>query len=65
MPCPVQVYESKERDDGVAWLAALPECADVSARDVAKAFIGGVGAAIVSLGGLVITRDLKNHNRAR
>lgn len=64
MPCPVQVYANDERDDAVAWLTSLPERADVSAHNMAKAYIGGVGAALVSLGGLVISEDLKNRNRA-
>lgn len=55
MPCPVRVYDNDERDDAVAWLASLPKRADVSARDIAKAYLGGVGAAVVSLGELVIT----------
>jgi hypothetical protein len=54
MPCPVQVYDNDERDDAVAWLTSLPELADVSVLEMAKAFIGGVGAAAVSLGGLVV-----------
>jgi hypothetical protein len=56
MPFPVQVYANDERDAAVAWLTSLPRCADVSAHDMAKAYIGGVGAAVVSLGGLVRPR---------
>ncbi|WP_238159050.1 STAS/SEC14 domain-containing protein [Mycobacterium sp. MFM001] len=56
MPCPVRVYGNDERDDAVAWLASLPRGADVSVRDIAKAYLGGVGAAVVSLGDLVVTR---------
>jgi hypothetical protein len=52
-PFPVRVYANDERDDAIAWLASLPQCADVSAHDLAKAYIGGVGAAVASLGGLV------------
>jgi SpoIIAA-like len=65
MPCPVRVYDNDERDDGVAWLASLPQGADVSARDMAKAFIGGVGAALGSLGRLVISKGANNRRRAR
>jgi hypothetical protein len=54
MPCPTQVYDNDERDDAAAWLTSLPESADVSVLEIAKAFIGGVGAAAVSLGGLVV-----------
>ena len=48
-----------------AWLASLPQCADVSAHDLAKAYIGGVGAAVVSLGGLVISKDLNRESLNR
>jgi hypothetical protein len=50
MPCPVRVFDNDERDDAVAWLTSLPHGADVSTRDIAKAYIGGVGAALGSLG---------------
>lgn len=30
MPCPLRVYGNAERDDAVAWLAALPRGAEVS-----------------------------------
>ena len=53
MPCPLRVYDNDNRDDAVAWLASLSECDDVSARDMAKAYIGGVGAGLVSLGRLI------------
>jgi hypothetical protein len=58
MPCPVGVYDNDERDDAVAWLTSLPKSAEVSARDTAKAFIGGLGAALGSLGKLVISKNL-------
>ena len=60
MPCPVRVYDNDERDDALAWLTSLPEGADVSVREMAKAYIGGVGAALGSLGKLVVSRDAKN-----
>jgi SpoIIAA-like len=65
MPIPVQVYDNDERDDAVAWLTSLPEGGDVSALDMAKAYIGGVGAALASLGGLVISTGVRNRHRAR
>jgi SpoIIAA-like len=43
MPCPVRVYDNDERDDAVVWLTSLAEGTDVSARDMVKAYIGGVG----------------------
>jgi len=58
MPFPVQVYDNDDRNDAVAWLTSLREAADVSAHDMAKAYIGGVGAALVSLGELVISKDV-------
>jgi hypothetical protein len=65
MPCPLRVYDNDERDDAVAWLASLSERADVSARDMAKAYIGGVGAGLASLGGFVVSKDVKRRNGIR
>jgi hypothetical protein len=65
MPCPVRVYDNDERDAAVAWLTSLPEGADASAGDMAKAYIGGVGAALGSLGELVISKGAKNRRGAR
>lgn len=64
MPCPLRVYGDDERDDAVAWLGSLPEGADVSARVMAKAYLGGVGAGLVSLGGFVVT-DVKRRSKVR
>ena len=38
----------------VAWLTSIPESAQVSTRDIAKAYIGGVGAALGSFVCIVI-----------
>lgn len=65
MPCPVRVYDNDERDDAVAWLASLPKGADVSARDMVKAYIGGVGGALASLGELVISNGVKHRRGVR
>jgi hypothetical protein len=65
MPCPVRVYDNDDRDDGVAWLASLPQGADVSARDIAKACIGGVGATLGSLGWLVISKFAEDRHSTR
>lgn len=62
MPCPVRVYDNDERANAVAWLNSLPEGADVSAREMAEAYIGGVGAALGSLGELVISKCAKNRH---
>jgi SpoIIAA-like len=65
MPFPTHVYDNDERDNAVAWLTSLSQGVDVSAHDMAKAYIGGVGAALVSLAELVISKDLNNRHRAR
>ena len=65
MPSPVRVYGNDQRDDAVVWLSSLPQGADVSARDMAKAYIGGVGAALGSLGGLVISKGANNRRGTR
>lgn len=57
LPCPVRVYDDDKRDNAVAWLASLPRRADVSVREMAKAYIGGTLAAVASLARLVISRD--------
>jgi SpoIIAA-like len=65
MPCPLRVYDNDERDDAVAWLGWLPECAEVSARDMARAYIGGVGAGLVSAGEFVVSKDVNKRNKIR
>ena len=60
MPFPIQVYDNDRRDDAVAWLTSLPARADVSVLEIVKAYIGGVGAAVVSLGGLVISKKARS-----
>jgi len=65
MPCPVRVYHNDERDAAVAWLTSLAEGTDVSARDMAKAYVGGVGAALGSLGRLVISPGAKDRHGRR
>jgi SpoIIAA-like len=64
MPCPVRVYDNEKRDDAVAWLTSLTDGAGVSARDMAKAYIGGVGAALGSLGKLVASHNARNRHEA-
>ncbi len=60
MPCPVKLYDNDERDDAVAWLTSLPECGELSAHEMAKAYIGGVGAVLVSLGQLIICKGVRS-----
>lgn len=55
MPCPVRVFMDNERDEAVAWLTSLPDGAGASTRDMARAYIGGVGAAIGSLVKLIVS----------
>ncbi|BBZ15318.1 SpoIIAA family protein [Mycobacterium branderi] len=55
LPFPVRVYADNERDDALAWLAALPKGTEVSARDVVKAYIGGVCAGAGSLAKAVVS----------
>ncbi|OBH19815.1 STAS/SEC14 domain-containing protein [Mycobacterium sp. E3247] len=55
MPVPVRVYDNDEIGDAVAWLALLPQADELSAVDMAKAFFGGTGAALLSLGELAIS----------
>jgi SpoIIAA-like len=65
MPCPVRVYDNDDRDDAVAWLNSLPGGAEVSARAMANAYIGGSLAAAGSLGGLVIANSAKSRRGTR
>lgn len=61
-PCPVRVFHNDERDDAIAWLNSLPPGAAVSARDIARAYIGGSVAAAGSLAGLIISGGTKNRD---
>lgn len=65
MPCPMRVYDNDERDDALAWLASLPRGADVTLRDMAKAFLGGTLATVGSLGGHVISTGTKSGHGSR
>jgi hypothetical protein len=49
MPFPLQVFDDVERARAMTWLTSLPECAEVSHLDMAKAYIGGAGAGLGSL----------------
>ncbi|BBZ73378.1 STAS/SEC14 domain-containing protein [Mycobacterium paraseoulense] len=60
MPVPVRLYANAERDDAVAWLTLLPAPAEVSALDMAEAFFGGTGAALLSLGKLAVSTGVKS-----
>lgn len=55
MPCPLEVFHNDERDDAVAWLASLSECPGVSVRDMATAYVGGVGAGLMTLGRILLS----------
>ena len=54
MPCPMRVYADEERDDALAWLAALPTGTGPSNFQIAKAYIGGTSGAVTSIGKLLI-----------
>lgn len=57
MPCPVRVFTMAEHDEALAWLSSLPEGDAPSWREIAAAYVGGVGAAIgwfVTSGGGVL-----------
>lgn len=59
MPCPVRTFHNEERDEAAAWLNSLHRGADVSASDIAKAYIGGTSAMIAGLGHFVIASRTK------
>jgi hypothetical protein len=66
MPCPVRVFGNDERDEAVAWLTSLPAGDHLAVGDVAKAYIGGVSAALWSVAKVVIMKGAKhNHRRFR
>jgi hypothetical protein len=54
MPCPTRVYANDQRDEAAAWLAALPQCQSPSTSQVLRAYIGGTGGLLVSLGKLFL-----------
>ncbi len=62
MPCPAKVFEYDERDDAVAWLTSLPEGGALSAHEMAKAHLGGVGAVLVSLGQLIVCKGVRSRH---
>jgi hypothetical protein len=60
MPCPVRLYGSENRADAVAWLTSLAERPPVSVAGVVKAYVGGLAAALASLGSLAIRKASDN-----
>jgi hypothetical protein len=68
MPCPTRVYATDQRDEAAAWLAALPQCRSPSTSQVLRAYIGGTGGLVVSLGKLFVldrVAILTRHGRGR
>ncbi|WP_239657084.1 STAS/SEC14 domain-containing protein [Mycobacterium riyadhense] len=63
MPCPVRVYANNERDEAAAWLASLPKGANTSIPQMARAYIGGTIAAVVSIGKLLFRGDIRRGRR--
>jgi hypothetical protein len=62
MPCPVRIFHNDDRDDAIAWLSSLPQGTPASARDMARAYLGGSVAAAGNLGALVLSRGTKSRN---
>lgn len=60
VPCPMRVYGNGERDDAAAWLAALPVGRKPSNIQMAKAYIGGTGGAVASIGRLALAGHLRD-----
>lgn len=54
VPCPMRVYANEQRDEAAAWLAALPRCQRPSTTQFLRAYVGGTGGAVVSLGKLFL-----------
>ncbi|OBF57998.1 hypothetical protein A5787_23590 [Mycobacterium sp. 852002-50816_SCH5313054-b] len=65
MPCPVRVYANTDRDDAIAWLASLPRGCGGSPFEVARSYVGGVGAAIGSLIGLLVHSTVETRRLGR
>jgi hypothetical protein len=56
MPCPMRVYGNEHRDDAARWLASLPAGDEPSIAQMAKAYLGGTGGAVVSVAELLVNR---------
>lgn len=69
MTCPMRVYTNEQRDEAASWLAALPDSQNPSTTQVIRAYVGGTGGAVVSLGKLFIlgrvAMDTRNHGGRR
>jgi hypothetical protein len=60
MPCPMRVYANEQRGEAATWLAALPEGRGPSSMQVIRAYVGGTGGAVVSIGKLFISGRLRS-----
>ena len=56
MPAPVRVYDDSGVSDALTWLQSLPRNTDVSALGMARAYTGGIGAGLVSLAELIVSK---------
>ncbi|ORA12138.1 STAS/SEC14 domain-containing protein [Mycobacterium arosiense] len=65
LPCPLRVFDNDARDDAIAWLNSLPEGPAVSARDMAKAYLGGSVGALGRLAALAISKGIKARDGSR
>jgi hypothetical protein len=54
MPCPMRVFANDQRDEAAAWLAALPRRRGPTTTQFLRAYLGGTGGAVVSLGKLFV-----------
>ena len=59
MPCPMHVYGNAHRDEAARWLATIPAREAPSAGQIARAYIGGTGGAVVSIGKLLVSRPFR------
>jgi hypothetical protein len=60
MPCPTRVYANEQRGEAATWLAALPEGRGPSRAQMVRAYVGGTGGAVISIGKLFISGRLRS-----
>lgn len=63
MPCPVRVFSNGQRDEAIAWLRSLPERTGVSRRELALAYLGGLGAELACVASLAGTEAARRFAR--
>lgn len=68
LPCPMRVYANEQREDAAAWLSVLPRGQDPTNWQFVRAYVGGTGGAVASLGKLFLVDRvalLTRHGRGR